>query len=205
MGIESIPHKSGAGRAKIICDDCGKEDCVPCAYIGKNIKGEPARPNESQARAKALNMGWSYVKNKLRCPTCEAKRKVKKEPEQMPEKKTNVAPIRRPDGLQRRLIVLALVDAYDDQAKRYHGDATDKTVAADLGGGVMPGWVAEIREDMFGPAGNEEVDNLRSDIEALARETKQQIETFAAEQQKKIDALAKRLDGVVAAHDKRVG
>ena len=208
MGIESIPHKSGAGRAKIVCDDCGRDEVIPCAYVGNsNAASDNSRPKVSQARAKAMAMNWSYVKNKLRCPACEAKRKTKnlKDTKPMTEKKTNVAPIRKPTGKQERLIILALEDAYDDEAKRYRGDATDRSVAESLSDGIMPGWVADTRERLFGPAGNEEADNLREAITSLERETKALIQKFGEEQQAKIDALLARLDRVVKAHDKRVG
>ncbi len=59
-----------------------------------------------------------------------------------------------------------LVITYDGDAKRYKGTDTDKTIADALGNGVMPGWVAEIREQNFGPAGgNEEIEIPRGEAE----------------------------------------
>ena len=98
-------------------------------------------------------------------------------------------PLRRPSPKQERLIILALEDAYDDQAKRFKGGATDKTLADELGDGIMFGWVAEIRERLFGPSGgNEEIDAIKADIQKLQSE-------FDA----RIAAMAKRIDAVVAA------
>ena len=55
---------------------------------------------------------------------------------------------------QKRQIIGILEDVYDDNLKRYRGKETDKTVAETIGINVMHGWVAEIREDMFGPDGS---------------------------------------------------
>lgn len=100
-----------------------------------------------------------------------------------------VPAIREPTQEQRGDIIELLVETYDRREKRYKGTDTDKTVAEAVGGGVLPGWVAEIRERNFGPAGgNEEMDAIRADIAALDAD-------FAL----KCAALHKRLDAVCAA------
>lgn len=102
---------------------------------------------------------------------------------------TNVTAPREPTAKQERLIIMALEDAYDDQSHRYKGQNTDRTVADDLGDGIMFGWVARVREKLFGPSGeNEEIAAIRADINALSSE-------HAA----KVAALTKRLDAVCAA------
>ena len=74
---------------------------------------------------------------------------------------SNITKLRQPSPKQKREIIGILEDVYDDDNKRYRGHETDKTVAETIGGGVMPGWVAEIREDMFGPDGsNDEMEAL---------------------------------------------
>jgi hypothetical protein len=181
--IEPMPAGRRVPKAKVICDDCGREEVFACDY------DKSGSPNEAQARRKAQSLGWAYVKRKLRCLSCEAKRKTT-------EKESDVqisAKPREPDGKQKRLIILALEDAYDDKARRYKGGETDKTIAEDLGGGIMPGWVAVIRADMFGPAGNEEVDRLHSEIEA-----------FRAEVNDKLRDMENRLKKAVETHDRRV-
>lgn len=160
MGIEPIEHtRMGHSRAKIVCDDCGKDDCVPCAYLGNaNKKSCENRPNESQARAKAISMGWAYVKNKLRCATCEAKRKANLT---VTKQSKTPEPPREPTKQQRIQIFAMLAEVYDLDAGRYNNGDTDDTVADVLG--VMPGWVAQIREAEFGPDGGNE------DIELMAK------------------------------------
>lgn len=195
MTIEAIKG-IGVNRARAICDDCGRDEVVTCNYDGR--PGHKTEPNEGQIIRKLTAQGWSYVRHQLRCPGCEAKRKAalaaKKEAVMAEVKEqSNVAPIREPDKNQKRLIVLALEDAYDSKAQRYRGEATDKTVAADLGAGIMPGWVAQLREEFFGPAGNEEAEAIRAEIEAVRAETG-----------KKLDALTARLDALYRAEDKRV-
>jgi len=61
---------------------------------------------------------------------------------------------------------------YDADRKCYCGAATDKTIAADL---KLPwAWVAQIRDEFFGPEGNEEtyamiqgLEEVRAEITAL--------------------------------------
>lgn len=77
------------------------------------------------------------------------------------QKATNVTDLRQPTKIEKRQIIGILEDVYDDNLKRYRGKETDKTVADTVGLNVMPGWVAEIREDMFGPDGsNDEMETL---------------------------------------------
>lgn len=80
----------------------------------------------------------------------------------MPE---NVTPIRTPTREQKREIISMLDIAYDTTAGRYKGADTDLTIADSIGGGVMPGWVAEIREDLYGPdGGNDEIEKIIADL-----------------------------------------
>lgn len=78
-----------------------------------------------------------------------------------------ITALRQPTPKQKREIIGILEDVYDDDSKRYKGQETDKTVAETIGGGVMPGWVAEIREEMFGPDGsNDEMEALMVEMRA---------------------------------------
>lgn len=203
MSISDVNRTNGAPRVTVTCDECGRQEVIPCGY--EKSRGHDYAPNVGQVNAKMMGKGWAVIKGDHHCPSCEAKRKAaaaaKKE---ATVQDTNVAPIRQPDGKQKRLIVMALEDAYDDAAKRYKGKATDRSVAEDIGGGIMPGWVASIREELFGPAGNEEAETIRAEIAKAKDETRRLIETFAAEQNKKLDALTARLDALYRAEDKRV-
>jgi len=165
MGVQRIDHKGGAGRAKLVCDDCGRHEVIPCAYVGNaNARSNVAQPNVSQAHKKAHNMGWSVVKNVMRCPACEAKRKVvpMKAAEKTPEPK---AATREASKRQRIEIFTMLAEVYDLDAGRYKKGETDDTVAEVLG--VMPGWVSQIREAEFGP------DGCNDDMETLSKEFEQ--------------------------------
>ncbi len=174
MTVIAIPQGNGVARAKIVCDDCSREEVVACDYDRPN-KSQPAKPNEAQARRKVTSHGWTYIKGTLRCPKCEAKRKAMAE---KPEPQDNGAaeqPPREPTRKQRREIIDMLAECYDTEAERYDGGDTDETVASVLG--VMPGWVAQLREEFFGPDGGND------DIEELAQEL--------AEFQKKLGQMLK--------------
>lgn len=202
MGIEAVRSATGQPRANCACDQCGREEIVAARF--ERRRGQQNWVNDGPVLKKLLKSGWSHIKNTLRCPACEARRKAlaheesKKLAQQVGRAESvgenamkaavNTTP-KMPEPKQKRLIIIALEDAYDDAAKRYRGGATDKTVADELGGGIMPGWVSDIREEMFGPAGNEEVDALR--VEMLG--VKSQVE-----------AMLKRLEAITASHDKRV-
>ena len=175
-----VPVKGLRGQEQALCTcaDCCAEAVVSAAHGDHNRftagRGRRTNPvlvlrNEGQVITKLQSDGWSYVKRVLRCPKCEAERKAK-EPEMaqtIEQTPKAIAPARQPTPKQTRLIILALEDAYDDAAKRYKNSITDKTLAEDLGDGILPGWVAEQREKLFGPAGNEELDAIRADIERL--------------------------------------
>jgi hypothetical protein len=186
--IEGSP-KGGRNKARAICDECGDAVTVACGYH-RNSNGNWF-PDEGQAKTKLRAHKWAVVKNKLLCPACDRKRL---QGDEKMNKEDKVSPIRQPTSKQKRLIILALEDAYDDTVKRYRGGATDKTISKELGDGVMPGWVSEIREELFGPAGNEECDQLRADLLLWRKEMTDRA-----------DAMLARLDGLVTAHDKRVG
>jgi uncharacterized Zn finger protein (UPF0148 family) len=117
------------------------------------------------ARARALAMGWAFVKGTLRCPTCESKRKV------VPMTKPKLEAPKEPTRAQKREIMDLLGTVYDSDAERYKQGDTDDSVAGVLG--VMPGWVAQLREEFFGPAaGNADMDDLLAKLEAMEGEMK---------------------------------
>lgn len=88
-------------------------------------------------------------------------------------------PLRQPTRDQKRLIVAALEDAYDTKNQRYKGLETDKGIADMLGDGIMAGWVAAVREDMFGPDGNEEIGNLADEVKAWMKAVDDQMSVVA--------------------------
>lgn len=197
MSVNPLPKSHGAPRAEVTCDECGRAETVTADYERK-ASGR-WEVNTGQVIRKITGQNWTEVKGSIYCPTCTAKRKAFKMKE--PKPASNVADIRKPDGKQMRLIIMALEDAYDDVKKCYRGQETDKTVAEGIGGGVMPGWVTAIREDMFGPAGNEEVMEILGQIGTLSAA----LDDFRAKMLGQLGELRKRVDTAVSKHDRRTG
>lgn len=216
MAVQSITGK-GAPRASVTCDICGMSEVFPCDY--ERLKAGGWEPNTGQINRKAIGRGWEVVKGDHHCPICTAKRKaaapqkwladaaliIEKQEATMTkteakQETASVTQIRKPTPKQERLIILALEDAYDDTEKRYRGSATDKTLADDLGGGIMFGWVAEIRERLFGPSGgNEEIEAIKAEI--AASDARWSAAIKAAEERRKADmaAITKRQEAICAA------
>ena len=163
MGIEPIQQSKGVSRATAVCDDCGAEEVVACTYV-RDHHSKKTHPNEAQARGKMIGVGWSFVKGKLRCPTCEAKRKVVNMADAKNKRAAKVEPDREPTRAEKRKIMDMLEDVYDVDRERYMQGDTDDTVAEVLE--VMPGWVAKLREEFFGPdGGNESIEALHAELE----------------------------------------
>jgi len=166
MTVEAFKSMAGGSKARVICEDCGASEVVPCGYV-RCSPNKPKEPNKAQARGKAASLGGAYVKGKLRCKECEEKRtKV------VPMKTAKVAvvadvakaaEVAAPTKRQRIEIFTLLADVYDIDAGRYSKDDTDDSVAEILG--VRAGWVAEIREAEFGPCGSN--DEIAEAIAAL--------------------------------------
>ena len=77
-------------------------------------------------------------------------------------------------------------------------------VADQLGDGIMPGWVSDLREDFFGPIGNEEIDALRVELAAAAA-GQIELQKALTDLGSRIAALTVRLNACVQGHDKRIG
>lgn len=180
--IESIKGR-GANHANAICDDCGKSEKVACGYI--KTTPQQSVPNKGQVLRKVEAMGWAEVKGKLRCAKCEAARKEEK---MTADTKTN-PDLRQPTPKQKREIIGMLELVYDDDAKRFKAGESDRTVAEAVGDGVLWGWVAQIREELFGPdTRNKELDEVRKGltdlVEAIERERKDSADRIKALDQK---------------------
>lgn len=195
--IEALDRSTGSPKAIAKCDDCGHAQYETCDYERRS--NGSWEPNVGQVLHRLTKHGWSHVKGTLRCMSCTLKHKAEKP---MSEK---VTPLRQPTREQKRQIIELLGEVYDTAAERYRAAESDVTVADAVGGGCMFGWVAEIRDELFGPDGrNEELENLRGDI-AVWKETADALSTKAhiaikafdkdrekvAEFQKRIDALVK--------------
>lgn len=204
MSITAIKGQRGEEQAFCTCEDCGGEITVSARHgSGQGGRGRPIMTLHSEAAVieTLRKRGWTYVKHRLRCRACSAQKadaQAKTElatiiTKQKEADMTVKAAPREMTQETRLDIMEALFAAYDRKAKRYTGTETDASVAAAIGGGCMPGWVAQVRQDNFGPAGNEEAEAIRAEIAAMRDETG-----------KKLDALAARLDALYRAEDKRV-
>lgn len=99
---------------------------------------------------------------------------------------------REPTIEQRRAILAELDGAYDRSRGRYCGKETDSTVAKRVGG-VPIAWVAQVREMMFGPSGeNDEMDDLLAQI-AIDRAAMETLSAQALKTASEAETIAKRL------------
>ena len=202
--IEAAKGLRGQEMALCKCDHCAAEVSVAAAHGDTNggIRGWKMHlRNEGQVITKLQSMGWSLAKRRLLCPKCtQDKKQHHNDPQEM---KLTVTDIRKPTADQELDIIGMLLASYDRKSKRYVGDETDKTVAEAIGGGCMPGWVAAIREEKFGPAGNEEIEAIQRAIADLKRDTDTSIAASVAAlvkaRDEKVLALNKRIDAVCAA------
>jgi len=169
--IKITPKGTSRGPvAEVKCDCCGATENIRAAYERKST--DKFEVKEGQVILKATQKGWSQIKGTLRCPECEAKRRDAAKP-QKEITVTNVLNLpkteeaRQPSRDQKREIIALLNEVYDTKVGRYTGGETDKTVAETIGGGVMLGWVAQVREDLFGPdGGNDDLLELRDEVQA---------------------------------------
>ena len=94
----------------------------------------------------------------------------------------------QPTRDQKRDINQMLQEVYDIKAQRYRGEESDHSVAHALGIERW-GWVSQIREEFFGPDGNEAKDNLVAEVKAKIRE----CDVLGAKVHDDHDALLKSL------------
>lgn len=198
--IEAITG-TGANRARVRCDaeGCGREDVVACDY--ERSPGNAWSPNIGQINKKMAGAGWALRKGAMLCPACEAGRKqdlARKVVAVKEESPSNVAAIREPTREQKRQIMDLLSACYDVDAGRFKGGDTDTTVAETIGGGIMPGWVAGIREEFFGPdGGNGEMEAILAEMQAWVK----------AREAEKLDATARLKDAesILRKMDEEIG
>ena len=210
MAIEAMVKASGAVPVvRAVCDQCGRDEVIACNY--QHGPNHTWKPDIGQANTKMGNKGWSIVKGSLFCPSCEATRKAAKQKTPQETPMANITEIRQPTREQKRQIIDMLTSTYDVKAERYTGAETDITIADAVGGGCMFGWVAAIREDMFGPdGGNEEREALMAEItqwrdnaDKLAADMHLTLREFNDARAKVAD-LQKRVDAVVKAAGPKV-
>ena len=203
----------GREMARCTCDECQAVLEFPAMHgtmNGGGRKVEPILQNKGSVTKAYQAKGWAIVGRKLVCAECQANRRETSKWLLSSEKDrasmTNVEPIRQPTREQKRQIIEMLTASYDTKAERYTGAETDVTIADAIGAGCMFGWVAAIREDMFGPdGGNEENEALMAELgmwmangDKLAADMHAALSEFNAARGK-VKALEERLKSVVKA------
>ena len=93
--------------------------------------------------------------------------------------------VRQPTKAQKREIIDLLTEVYDTKAQRYKGVETDQSVADAIGADIMWGWVSQLRDDLFGPDGNEAEDKAIEDL----KEWQAKADKAAAEYSKQLQDL----------------
>ncbi|WP_395543246.1 hypothetical protein [Neotabrizicola sp. sgz301269] len=202
--IQPLDRSFGGSQAVATCDDCGHSQYERADY--ERLSSGAWQVNEGQVIHRLTKSGWSNVKGKLRCMACELKRKAELSEKGQKHMGDNVTELRQPTREQKRQIVEMLGEVYSVDNGRYKGCESDVTVAEAIGGGCMFGWVAQVREDLFGPDGrNEEAETLLADIrqwretaDALSVQVHASLKKFD-EARDKVLALEKRLDVVLKA------
>jgi hypothetical protein len=119
---------SGVPCFRVTCDSCGVNDVVAADPANRHRKSGAISP--APAMRKVVQRGWVEVKGRLRCPTCEAKRRAGVAAAAPAAKSEEIAmtkqvtPLRVPSREQRREIVQMLELAYDVAGERYRGTDT---------------------------------------------------------------------------------
>lgn len=161
------------GKTEVVvrCDSCADplQDIKFSVMGGNNRSGDMNTTtvnSMASVTSRIRAAGWRTQGKSHTCLACltKPKEQPKEEPmAQVPE------PARQPTREQKREIMAMLQDVYDSKAQRYRGIETDKSVAETLGDGILWGWVAQLREEFFGPEGNEEIDKLVAEVRDLVR------------------------------------
>lgn len=193
--------------AKIKCGACPFESETSVGHFASN--DTPIHYERAIGR-KFTERGWrvSARPQDHRCPACvkkelETKRsggvqptlKLVKDPDLMTSKAKPPPDMTRE---HRRIIFEKLNELYANETTGYSGDWTDKKVAESLG--CPRAWVAQIREENFGPEGSNEV--ISADLDkagaVLQRlyEVAESNDTLATEMIAAADALRDRAEDV---------
>ena len=200
------------------CNRCGSEGLVPA----KGMKNTRDGGDERYVAGKLRDAGWD-VGNNLKKPICaECVRKDEKrradaratrpvltvvQPEPSMTSVVNQstpAPItqdvRAPSPAQRRVILAKLDDHYDLDHQRYRPGFSDQRLGRDLN--FPHKWVADLREQIYGPALPPEIAAIIPDIERLddrlkeAEQKAQRVHDEIATIKKDLAALHAKVNSV---------
>lgn len=188
MRMQAVPHQGRQIRGAVIsCGHCGATKTLPINRIADSTPRDQEKLEEQFAKKKFAAMGWLVGKKDTahRCPGCysaiKSRQAVKNStnrenvvtlhpnPEPASAKSSAIGQTAREMLREDRGIILAkLVEVYGDEKTGYGDGWTDKKVSEHLG--VPRAWVAKLREENFGPEGNEEIRAVVAEAEKLLAE-----------------------------------
>ena len=191
--IESTRDKGGE-KALCTCDTCHKETAIVGARHGAGRR--PAIKNMDTVYAQLRKVGWMVKGKVITCVSCTEK--LQKDTTMQQEQD-----LRQPSKKQKRDIIGLLEDVYDTDNERYRGVETDKSVAETLGDGILWGWVSQVREELFGPDGNEYNLVAAEEIQQWIDSSQQVIDEFS-QRAKEYAQMLKELEVIKAQGEKLI-
>ncbi len=156
--------------------ECGASGCRGTHFMPANGKRLP----HTAAAQHFRNQGWIVGKaaRQDRCPSCNPKHRAKSKVLNMEDFKADKP--REMTRADKRKILEKLQETYLDETQGYIAPWTDKRVADDLC--VPPAWVADLRDDLFGPAhSNAEFDDFLEEAIPLIDEARGLLKNAAAQ------------------------
>lgn len=159
-----VPYWEG-GRLQVPlkCHSCGNTDHWSASQMLSPARVVP----------KIIRLGWQ-ADGRLTCPACLALKHHRTEGKVIPMKPMQIVPTLKGQETSsadaakknKRLVIAALEDYFDETARRYRDSKTDKAVADELN--VAEEFVIKVREELFAElAEPEEIVAFRSQIEGM--------------------------------------
>lgn len=157
MGFE-IRENSRKKYVEASCDHCQETVELSARLQTERTRGVSGTvrglkiSNLASLQQQLKKQGWRVTKHVCKCNKCVEKEinKMKSSAVEVKKYDAKVEEIRKPTREQKREIIGMLDTVYDIEKGHYKGTNSDKSVAEELGNGVMWGWVKEIRVDMYG-------------------------------------------------------
>lgn len=178
---------STTGRIKQQATGCGKKGCKKRLTLAMN-DGTPKSLKQFKAAAAQKRWAFDEATDQFYCPHHHPDHPPDHTPENPVQKTMSTEP-RQMDKMQRRTIFREIDDSYDDKALCYCSGITDKTIADKLR--VPWAWVAEVRDENFGPAGPDpKLKELVAKIEMAEQKAQEAFDSAMG--------AAERADGAVA-------
>jgi hypothetical protein len=191
---------------------CRKLFCATpgCGQQGEVLDTSASTLPSAVVERKFKQKGWEVGRDPSKdfCPSCvatrlAARRGTRLKPIQNVVREDTTMPLANgADTLpemsrsDRRIIFAKLEEVYQDEEHGYTVGWTDQTVARDLGSHIPVGWVAQVREENFGPAkDNEEVRDMLARVEKSTIEAKA-ILAEAKKVRAEASAMVERVNGL---------